>query len=45
MSILTEFDNFSLYVFIFSRLYYLIYKIKIEIGISSRALVHFAINV
>ena len=40
-----EFDNFSLYVVIFSRFYYLIYKIIIEICISIRALVHFAINV
>ena len=34
-----------LYVFIFSRFCYLIYKIIIEMCISIRALVHFAINV
>ena len=38
MSIFIEFDNFSLYVFIFSCFYYLIYKIIIEICISIRAL-------
>ena len=45
MSIFMEFDNFSWYVLIFSCFYYLMYKNIIEICISIRAFLHFAINV